>query len=441
MSEICLNCVKDVYLREIARDESLRITCSYCGGSGPGLELVQLAAIVEDPLQANAAHGEVVSEWDSEFDRPVDRQMGDELEWFLQEECGIDADPATDLAVILEDRDPEDPRKGGEPFFDREQTFCRGDVYPVDHEYSWQEFSYRIRHERRFFDDWARRQLAEILGEPGSEEAKELPILEVGPEHEIEWVWRARRAESEEAALQITRYPARNLGPPPPEKAVPGRMNPAGIPVFYGALSRETALAEVRPWVGGLVVVGQFGSTRPLRLLDLTKLGDRAAGSLFQSGYGARAERLQFLRGFHQLIARPVQPHDELLDYIPTQAVAEYVANVLRLDGMVYASAQTGALSSDPTTERFGVEDPEDDAMENHNVALTGEAALAATETKEADSEEATPDFGASWEFKPKAAPGVLVFRESSADLVQVTSVRYEHKHTYVHDPKEKRDF
>jgi RES domain-containing protein len=32
-----------------------------------------------------------------------------------------------------------------------------------------------------------------------------------------------------------------------------GRANPRGIPVLYLATHRETALAEVRPWIGAVI--------------------------------------------------------------------------------------------------------------------------------------------------------------------------------------------
>ena len=37
-----------------------------------------------------------------------------------------------------------------------------------------------------------------------------------------------------------------------------GRANPRGIPYLYLASTRETALAEVRPWIGSLISVAQF---------------------------------------------------------------------------------------------------------------------------------------------------------------------------------------
>src|SRR5690606_20191201 len=40
---------------------------------------------------------------------------------------------------------------------------------------------------------------------------------------------------------------AGELGPPPPGMATPGRLNLNGVSYFYGALDRDTAIAEVRP--------------------------------------------------------------------------------------------------------------------------------------------------------------------------------------------------
>src|SRR5207244_1470845 len=147
-----------------------------------------------------------------------------------------------------------------------------------------------------------------------------------------------------------------------------GRMNSAGIPVFYGGFSEDVCVAEVRPHVGGIVVTGQFHVTRPLQLLDLTMLDEHGfAGSMFRADYYSRVTKRLFLRSFHNLISRPVQPHEEALEYVPTQAVAEYIANVLGLDGIIYASAQTNTRDEDDDT-------PTDRATQN--VALFNRASV-----------------------------------------------------------------
>ena len=85
---------------------------------------------------------------------------------------------------------------GDEPFFASDQNYQRVDLSPGEYGYSWEEFSRRIKHERRFFDEQARSHLSLILGSAGSERFAELPILEIGPGKSVELVFRARRAES-----------------------------------------------------------------------------------------------------------------------------------------------------------------------------------------------------------------------------------------------------
>ena len=46
-------------------------------------------------------------------------------------------------------------------------------------------------------------------------------------------------------------------------RATDGRANPRGIPCLYLATTRETAMSEVRPWVGSYVSAGQFRTNRP----------------------------------------------------------------------------------------------------------------------------------------------------------------------------------
>jgi hypothetical protein len=47
-----------------------------------------------------------------------------------------------------------------------------------------------------------------------------------------------------------------------------------------------------------------------------------------------------FWNEFQKRIMRPVQPHEASIEYLPTQAVAEYLDSVAQLDGVIYPSAQ-----------------------------------------------------------------------------------------------------
>jgi hypothetical protein len=120
-------------------------------------------------------------------------------------------------------------------------------------------------------------------------------------------------------------------------------MNAAGIRVFYGSLQEDIAVAELRPPIASYVVVGSFAPTRPLRVLDLGVLGSAFDyADLFDPSFASISPRLSFLSMLEQEVSLPVQPHDEVLDYIPTQVMAEYLNLVVGLDGVAYPSAQFG---------------------------------------------------------------------------------------------------
>jgi RES domain len=57
---------------------------------------------------------------------------------------------------------------------------------------------------------------------------------------------------------EAMKRPDRDIGPPPPSVAVAGRMNAAGISVFYGATHPGVALAEVQPPVGSKSIDRRF---------------------------------------------------------------------------------------------------------------------------------------------------------------------------------------
>ena len=122
-------------------------------------------------------------------------------------------------------------------------------------------------------------------------------------------------------------------------------MNAPGIPVFYGAFDEGTSVAEVRAPVGSHVVVARFELLRTVRLLDFDTLAKvYVECSHFDPNYGEHQGRRAFLRELVREVSMPVMPQDETFEYLPTQAVAEYLANKTKppLDGIVFRSTQTG---------------------------------------------------------------------------------------------------
>jgi hypothetical protein len=158
--------------------------------------------------------------------------------------------------------------------------------------------------------------------------------------------WRARLGcEYEEVAIEddditVTHEEDRPYGrdgmKPIPNWQSEGRANPRGIPCLYLATTRETALAEVRPWIGATVSVAQFQIRRHLTVIDCSK--HHSSGSFVSLiGDHARPREDGAWMAIDQAFARPVNRDDELKEYIPTQIIAELFKSA-GYDGIVYKS-------------------------------------------------------------------------------------------------------
>ena len=140
-------------------------------------------------------------------------------------------------------------------------------------------------------------------------------------------------------------HPEKHLGPVPGGKGSPGRMNAKGISVFYGATDDHTAIAEVRPPVGSMVVTARFDVIRPLRLLnlnDLASMRPHRGLSYFNPIRRSLTERCAFLKDLQRQLTMPVMPDSAESGYLITQAIADFLATheKLNLDGILFPSVQ-----------------------------------------------------------------------------------------------------
>lgn len=119
-------------------------------------------------------------------------------------------------------------------------------------------------------------------------------------------------------------------------QATEGRANPKGISYLYGASHRDTAVAEVRPWVGGYVSVGVFQLNRNLRLVNTTS--DDTRRRLYSSEPSPEERERVVWNDIDRAFARPVQPSDDVALYATTQILAE-VFRANGYDGVAYRSS------------------------------------------------------------------------------------------------------
>ncbi|MHA6853476.1 RES family NAD+ phosphorylase [Ralstonia pseudosolanacearum] len=257
---------------------------------------------------------------------------------------------AGDVLAILEERhgDFDKAAIGEESEFSADSYYDEKGPDNQGWQEEWRDFEHLLKTQARFFSHTAADHLAQVFGgidELKTRDARPL-VVDAGPVTALDHLYRARVFQTEDRLEEALSRPDLHLGSPPPNMARAGRMNAQGISVFYGATDASVAIAEVRPPVGSKIAVAKFGIFRPLRLLDLTALKDvHVTGSIFDPSLKRRLERASFLRTLEFRMARPVMPDDEALDYLPTQAVADFLAtmNQPRLDGIVFPSAQTRA--------------------------------------------------------------------------------------------------
>jgi len=116
-----------------------------------------------------------------------------------------------------------------------------------------------------------------------------------------------------------------------------GRANPKGIPCLYVASTKETAMSEIRPWLGSIVSVARFTNERDLKVIDFSKhYGKR---NLFYFKEPNDNEKLEAVwRDIDNAFSEPVTNSDLKSDYAPTQIIAELIKS-LGFDGIAFKSS------------------------------------------------------------------------------------------------------
>ena len=349
---LCHECIGDQFLASEVKAQYDPTACYYCGKTGEAIMLENLAERTHDVLQE---YFELTPDYPSEPYEHMEasegrwERRGEPANYIIAEIAGLDEEVADDVTALLSHQHGGHRviRRGGEdPYGDDAMYEARGPNDSGFH-YTWAELRREIRSRSRFFSTESEEMLRFIFGDLSAHTASDdkLVVREISPGNPDASVWRARAALSTDELEAFLKSPSRELSSPPSRLAKAGRMNAQGISVFYGAMDPRTCVSEVRAPVGAYVVVGRFDLLRPVRLLDLDALSNvYARGSYFDPDYSEREGRAEFFRHLVSDISRPVMPQDEALEYLPTQAVAEFLAHKVdpRLDGIIFHSSQTG---------------------------------------------------------------------------------------------------
>jgi hypothetical protein len=345
---VCPHCIREDFVSEWIGREGADGACFYCSYRGATITIEtlgkQVAQVIDVYYEQTPDEPSGIERFAGPWWRdgePIGTLIAELLK--ASEAIGEDVREVLDGATS----DWDGVAIGEEQAFSEEAHYRELEtpaISPVSHGY--RHFENSVIEQARYFSPENREFLASQFGDlEGLLTRRGEPVIvEAGPGLRLQGFYRARVFQDDDRLKAALAAPDRDLGPPPPRSGTAGRLNAAGVSLFYGADAAETALAEVRPPVGSRVLIARFDLVRPVRLLDIDALQSLlVSGSLFDPEHVERVRRAEFLRSFSARFSRPVMPAHEAFEYIPTQAVADYVANEVkpRLDGILYASPQS----------------------------------------------------------------------------------------------------
>ncbi|WP_431768084.1 RES domain-containing protein [Pseudomonas fluorescens] len=333
VKNVCFKCVIDPFLGGQIQRKGASTSCSLCATKRKCIPLTEIVTRVEKILQLYIYEGEVDFRWSGSG--PEQYQKGESIDIWVSEVFGCDNIEPIVRAVCRE-----------LPSYSDDTKYSRLPFRPDDFGHQWSEFQEGMKHGNRFFNESAKAFLDWLFEglEGYSVSSDEHAVVRILTPNNAPPIYRARTCMTPESVGEITANPGRNLAAPPKDRAGEGRMNPAGVPAFYGALERLTCISELRPPVGGTVVSGEFRLKREVSLLDFGRFEKADLGpvpSFFDSKYFAKNGRRDFLRYLHDEITLPVLPGMER-NYLTTQVIAEYLATYCkpRIDGVIFKSVQ-----------------------------------------------------------------------------------------------------
>jgi hypothetical protein len=358
---ICAGCIGEPFLQTRIKEDGIRHTCHYCCSTQACFNLGTISDLTERAIAEHyvrtsdePSEAQYAMLRDKEGDYFWDRE-GSNIVYVLEELLETSPAVAGDIQRLLKEKhfDLEAAKMGEECEFASDSYYEeRGKVETGYLDIMWSTFVSSLKTESRYINHTVRETLNGIFHDVEGLQSlgKKAVITAAGPGTKLPFLYRARWCRDHDDLEKILVTPDKELGPPPYRFSGSNRMSAKGISVFYGASSVETAISEIRPPVGCNVVTAEFNITRPLRLLNLPALKSiLERGSKFDPDYIRRREQATFLRTLTSRIVKPVLPGEEDFSYIPTQVIAEYLADpvLFDLDGILYPSVQLSGITGD----------------------------------------------------------------------------------------------
>jgi hypothetical protein len=340
---ICRDCVSDPFLAEWIKQNASSKTCDFCGAASRK----PIAASFEG--FAGLVVGGIAFDWSSPEHEGV---------MYISAEGGWMAE-LTDTLTVLQDAEISENWDVLEALSDiiaRDQWVPRDVNWGTEREHlnwGWDAFKEHTKHHTRYFFQQEPDQSGHDVISPANLLGAISTIIL--SKLSQKGIIGAINSETDLYRIRVddkAHSSATSLGTPKAEYAKQSnRMSPAGVPMFYGALDKDTAIAEtVDLTTHGkkIASLGVFRAERELAVLNLSELP--SIPSIFDTASHEAIHSLRFLHDFAKDFSKPIaRDGREHIEYVPTQIVTEYFRRVFtlsdgrRIDGIVYKSAKQGA--------------------------------------------------------------------------------------------------
>lgn len=124
--------------------------------------------------------------------------------------------------------------------------------------------------------------------------------------------------------------PVAEMGAPPIEKTIDGRVNSAGIRCLYLANNINTTINEVRAGIFDYITVGIFELKYDITVVDFRKI-NKVSPFVFNSNNLDFTEYVlnkPFLNKINEEMGKSIRKSDSKLDYLPTQYICDYIKSI-----------------------------------------------------------------------------------------------------------------
>lgn len=198
---------------------------------------------------------------------------------------------------------------------------------------NWEIFCKNVKHKARYFDH-KEFSVTETL-ENFNEFFEQIVIDDLEKD-----IFRARKTYSMKDKIDIKSNPSKELGKVPVEYAKNNRFSPIGISYGYFSFDEQTVLKETRCNLNDEVAIGRFELVDDLKIIDFRQETMRKKFlNYFSDSFNVKFYCIDhFIREFLTDISRPISEDNQLLEYIPTQIMSEYIWSK-GYDGFIFDSS------------------------------------------------------------------------------------------------------